>query len=81
MALQQDISKELSKKLIGETFDAIVDGYLPDEHCVIARIYRDAPDIDSLLFLPRKEPLMAGTIVRAKIEEANAYDYRGVLIE
>ena len=81
MALQQDISKEISKKLIGKTFDAIVDGYLPEEHCVIARIYRDAPDIDSLLFLPGKEPLMAGTIVRAKIEEANAYDYRGVLIE
>ena len=79
--LQQAVSYELAQNLVGNILTVIVDGYLPDEHCVIARIYRDAPDIDSLLFLPRKEPLMAGTIVRAKIEEANAYDYRGVLIE
>ncbi len=81
MALQQDISKELSEKLIGKTFEAVVDGYLPDEGCVIARIYRDAPEIDSYLFLPREEPLIAGTKVLARIEEANAYDYRGVIIE
>ncbi|MBQ6259464.1 MAG: 30S ribosomal protein S12 methylthiotransferase RimO [Lachnospiraceae bacterium] len=81
MTLQKDISKELSEKLIGHTYDAIVDGYLPDEDCVIARIYRDAPDIDSYLFIPKEPPLMAGTLVKARIEEANAYDYRGVLLE
>ena len=81
MTLQKDISKELSEKLIGHTYDAIVDGYLPDEDCVIARIYRDAPDIDSYLFIPKEPPLMAGTLVKVRIEEANAYDYRGVLLE
>ena len=81
MTLQQGISRELSEKLKGKTFDAIVDGFLPDEGCVIARIYRDAPDIDSYLFIPGEEPLMAGTIVKARIIEANAYDYRVVLVE
>ena len=81
MALQQGISEELSKKLVGNTYDAMVDGYLPDEGCIIGRIYRDAPDIDSYLFIQNDTPLMAGTVVKARIEEANAYDYRGVLVE
>ena len=81
MALQQKISERKNRKLIGKEVTAIVDGYLPEEKNLVCRTYRDAPDIDSDLFVPCDHERMAGDLLRARITDVNCYDYRGELTE
>ena len=81
MALQQKISQENNEKLLGKTFPALVDGYLPEDGNLVCRIYRDAPDIDGEFFVPCDHELMTGSLIQAKVTDVNAYDYSGVLVD
>lgn len=81
MALQQKISEENNAKLIGKTYSALVDGYLPEDRNLVCRIYRDAPDIDGEFFVACDHELMSGTLVQARVSDVNAYDYSGVLVD
>lgn len=81
MSLQQKISEENNAKLVGKTYPALVDGYLPEDGNLVCRIYRDAPGIDGEFFVPSDHELMAGTLIRATVTDVNAYDYSGVLVD
>ncbi len=80
MALQQRITEKKNRELIGKTYTAIVDGYLPEDGNLVCRIYRDAPDIDGELFVPSDHEMMAGTELFVRITDVNAYDYRGEIV-
>lgn len=77
MELQQAIVFEKNETLVGTEVDVIVEGYLPDKEVYVTRTYRDAPDVDGLLFLTSQREHMTGDIVRCVVTGAYEYDLNG----
>ena len=79
MELQQEISADLSRRKIGSTVVAMIEGKAVDEDVYVARTASDAPQVDGLLFLKTGETLMSGDFVCARITQASEYDLIGEL--
>lgn len=82
MKLQQEISFEHAKGLIGSVADVLVEGELEEDDdgniVYAARTYRDAPDVDGLLFFTgRRKRYMSGDLARVRVTNAEAYDLIG----
>jgi len=75
MSAQQKISLQINQSYVGKTLDVLVEGY--DNGMTIGRSYRDAPEIDGLVFAEGRAPI--GEIVKVKISGALAYDLTGTL--
>ena len=58
----------------------LVDGYLPDDDVYAGRTYRDAPDVDGMIFLSSDCTLMSGDMVDAVVTEASEYDLIGEVL-
>ncbi|MBQ9935834.1 MAG: 30S ribosomal protein S12 methylthiotransferase RimO [Lachnospiraceae bacterium] len=80
MELQQEISYDKNETLIGSTLQVIVEGYSPDDDVYVGRTYRDAPNVDGLVFINCDYELISGTIVNVKIDEAGPYDLIGGVV-
>ncbi len=80
MALQQEISSQINENFIGAKVSACVEGRIPEEGIIVARTFRDAPDIDGFLFIPSQLELATGTFIDAVITEAQDYDFIGELL-
>lgn len=80
MLLQQNISTEKNRSMIGRTIEVMVDGYVPDDDIYIGRSYKDTPDVDGYVFLESDETLLSGDYVTVKIVQANEYDLIGEII-
>jgi len=77
MTLQQLLAEERNRRLAGRKVDLIVDEIEGEfAHC---RTKWDAYEVDNLTTLVNKE-LKPGQIVKAKIKEAQAYDFTAELI-
>lgn len=76
MALQQNISLQINQSYIGKTLDVLVEGY--DKGLTIGRSYRDAPEIDGLVFAEGKAEI--GQMVKVKITGGMTYDLTGSLV-
>jgi ribosomal protein S12 methylthiotransferase len=74
MELQQGISMQVNQSYVGKTLDVLVEGF--DNGISIGRSYRDAPEIDGLVFVEGR--LEIGQIVPVRITGAMAYDLTGV---
>ncbi|MBV6451658.1 MAG: Ribosomal protein S12 methylthiotransferase RimO [Anaerolineales bacterium] len=74
MELQQGISMQVNQSYVGKTLDVLVEGR--DKGIAIGRSYRDAPEIDGLVFVEGDARI--GEIVPVKITGALAYDLTGV---
>jgi len=70
MQLQRSISLQKNKTLVGRELEVIVE----NSHC--GRSYRDAPDIDGLVYIKEAQKEI-GKIVKVKITEALPYDLKG----
>ena len=81
MTIQNLISYENLTGHIGETFDVVVDGYLPDEDVYVGRTYMDAPDVDGAFFFRCDRQLMSGDHVSCVANNASDYDLYGELID
>ena len=82
MELQQAIVFELSSSHIGREFDVIIEGRIADkDHVYVGRTYRDAPNVDGLIFINSEEELMSGDFVRAKVTGSSEYDLIGEIIQ
>ena len=79
--LQQAISYESAQSMIGKKIRVIVDGYLPEDDVYVARSYKDAPDIDGMVFVYADRELMTGDMVDVLIKDAKEYDLEGVLAD
>lgn len=83
MALQKEISEEISQSMIGMELDALIEGRIPEEEeeegvmVYSARTYRDAPDIDGFIFITSEEELRSGDMVRCRVVGAYEYDLIG----
>jgi len=81
MELQQEISADLCSEHIGQEFDVLVEGFLPDEGMYAGRTYMDAPNVDGLVFFASPDHAwMSGDIVRVRVTGAFEYDLTGELI-
>ncbi len=75
MELQQPISLQVNQSYVGKTLDVLVEGF--NDGLSIGRSYRDAPEIDGMVFIESKAKV--GDIVPVRITGAMAYDLTGVL--
>ena len=73
MELQQKISKEINNKLIGKKIDCIIEA-INSDGLVVGRTYKDAPEVDGLVFIDTKTPVTPGDIITVKITGAVEYD-------
>ena len=80
MELQQAVSADISKRFIGNLMEVMVDGYLPEEDVYAGRSFRDAPDVDGLVFFTSDRNLYAGDMVSVRILDAKAYDLIGEML-
>ncbi len=71
MSLQQEISLRRNQNWIGRKIDVMIEGYTEDG--VYGRSFRDAPDIDGLVYI-RGRRVEPGEIIRVKIKQAEEYD-------
>ena len=78
MSLQQKISGDINKKLIGKKIDCIIDA-IQDNGDIIARTYKDAPEVDGLIYINTTTPVNPGDIITAKITGAVQYDLIGTI--
>jgi ribosomal protein S12 methylthiotransferase len=74
MELQQGISLQVNQSYVGKTLDVLVEGR--DKGIAIGRSYRDAPEIDGMVFIEGSARI--GDIVPVRITGAMAYDLTGV---
>lgn len=75
MELQQNISLQVNQSQVGKTLDVLVEGF--DNGLSVGRSYRDAPEIDGMVFIEGKAKV--GEIVPVRITGAMTYDLTGVL--
>ncbi len=80
MSLQQEIAFAAALKMPGRVMDVLIEGKMVDENAYVGRTYRDAPDVDGLIFTETEEELMTGDFVRVKVTGAREYDLIGELL-
>ena len=51
-----------------------------DENAYVGRTYKDAPNVDGLIFINTDEELMSGDFARVRVTGALEYDLIGELI-
>jgi ribosomal protein S12 methylthiotransferase len=76
MEMQQGISMQINQSYVGRTLDVLVEG--KDKGISIGRSYRDAPEIDGMVFI--EGAARVGSIVPVKISGAMAYDLTGTVV-
>jgi len=79
MELQQEIAFDAAASMEGRLVDAMIEGKVADEDAYVARTYKDAPNVDGLLFINTKRGLMTGDFVKCRITGAYEYDLIGEL--
>ncbi len=70
MTLQQEISLQKNQTWVGKTLPILIEGY--NEGISIGRSFRDAPEIDGMIFVEGRLPI--GEIVEVKISDALVHD-------
>jgi ribosomal protein S12 methylthiotransferase len=77
MVLQEQISLEINQSFIGKRLPVLIEGY--NEGISVGRSYRDAPEIDGLVFVEGKAPI--DEIVPVTINSALTHDLIGSLTD
>jgi ribosomal protein S12 methylthiotransferase len=81
MTAQQSISLSINQSLIRATMDVLIEGHGEvegsHEQIAVGRTYRDAPEIDGLVFVEGNPPV--GDIVPVTINGAMVYDLTGTV--
>lgn len=80
MELQQEIAFDKAEDMVGKEVLVMIEGKVADENAYVGRTYRDAPNVDGLIFINTDEELMSGDFARAKVTGALEYDLIGELI-
>lgn len=80
MELQQEIAFEQAEDMVGKEVLVMIEGKVADENAYVGRTYKDAPNVDGLIFVNTEEELMSGDFARVKVTGAAEYDLIGELI-
>ncbi len=83
MSLQRDISLSVNEGFTGKVLSCMIEGYHPEERVYVSRSYRDAPDVDGLVFIENvpEGTLMTGDMVNVRINGFSEYDLMGELTD
>ncbi|MGL6218501.1 MAG: 30S ribosomal protein S12 methylthiotransferase RimO [Lacrimispora sphenoides] len=79
MELQQEISFDFSKSMIGKTLEVMIEGKVADENAYVGRTFMDGPGVDGMIFVQTAEELMSGDFARVRVTGAMEYDLIGEL--
>lgn len=80
MELQQEIAFDLAEDMVGREVLVMIEGKVADENAYVGRTYKDAPNVDGLIFINTDEELMSGDFARVRVTGALEYDLIGELI-
>jgi len=81
MAIQQRISREHHRALVGKKLEVLVEGPSPEtEHLLVGRHQGQAPEIDGQVYI-NDGMGYPGELVTVEITEAHAYDLVGRILE
>lgn len=80
MELQQEIAFDNAEGMIGREMLVMIEGKVADENAYVGRTYRDAPNVDGLIFINTEEELISGDFAKVKITGALEYDLIGELL-
>ena len=80
MELQQEIAFDLAEDMVGREVLVMIEGKVADENAYVGRTYKDAPNVDGLIFINTDEELMSGDFARVRVTCALEYDLIGELI-
>mgnify|MGYP001187448643 CR=1 FL=1 len=80
MELQQEIVFDQAEDMIGKEVLVMIEGKVADENAYVGRTYRDAPNVDGLIFINTDEELLSGDFARVKVTGALDYDLIGELL-
>ncbi|MCL2337329.1 MAG: 30S ribosomal protein S12 methylthiotransferase RimO [Firmicutes bacterium] len=78
MALQQKISRELNKGLLGRELTVLAEGWDDEQSLYWGRWEGDAPETDGKVFFAAAEEVAPGEFVTVKVLDAGEYDLTGV---
>ncbi len=81
MELQQEVAFDLAEDMTGRTVTVMIEGRVAGENAYVGRTYKDAPDVDGLIFIHTDEEMMSGDFVKVKVTGASEYDLIGELIK
>ena len=70
--LQSRIMDEYNERCLGETMEALCEGYDPDEGSYFGRTYADSPDVDGKIWFTSEQHVKKGDFVRVRI--VDTYD-------
>lgn len=76
LELQKGISNEINSKLVGKKIPTIVET-IQSDGLTIGRTYKDAPDVDGLIYIKTNTPVVPGDIYEVKVTDYNEYDLFG----
>lgn len=79
MELQQEIAFEAARSMEGICVTAMIEGKIADDDVYVARTYKDAPNVDGLIFINTNKELMTGDFVNVRVIGAYEYDLIGEL--
>jgi len=81
MDIQKNISAKKCEAMVGKKTKVLVEGRLPEENVFCGRSYKDAPDIDGLVFIKSEEEIISGEFVTVAITQSGDYDLYGKVEE
>lgn len=79
MLVQQEISRELNEKKIGNVYEVLVEEKI-DEDTYLCRTMEDAQEIDNIVYIKSEKEILIGSFVDVKIYDALEYDLMGEII-
>jgi ribosomal protein S12 methylthiotransferase len=79
MNLQAGISMRKNQRLINREFSMLVEGVDEDNNILVGRTYRDAPEIDGLMFAEGQGK--TGDMLTVRVKAAMQHDLMGEVIE
>lgn len=80
MELQQEIAFEQAEDMVGKEVLVMIEGKVADENAYVGRTYKDAPNVDGLIFVNTDAELMSGDFAKVKVTGACEYDLIGELM-
>ena len=81
MALQQNISKEIMNKYIGNTYEVLIEDVTEDGEYFIGRSYMDVPNEDGVIFIKYNSNYALNEFVNCRITSALVYDLVGEITQ
>ena len=80
MELQQEIAFDKAEDMNGREVLVMIEGKVADENAYVGRTYRDAPNVDGLIFINTDVELISGDFAKVKVTGALDYDLIGELM-